>query len=130
MSLLPRHLLRLLRKKKRGNQRGYSLETAALELARPHEAPDRGSPVEWDVFPADPSVRQTWFSLTIREREVAALICMGYRNYEIASLLGIGYGTIKTHLQNIFYKFGLHSRKDIQAALQSWQAEDWWRAHH
>jgi len=85
---------------------------------------------EFEVFPADPSVRKQWFSLTIRERQVIALVCMGHRNYEIASILGIGYPTVQTHLQHIFHKFDLRSRQEIQAALISWRAEEWWHYHH
>jgi DNA-binding CsgD family transcriptional regulator len=86
--------------------------------------------MEVDVFPADAAARQRWFSLSIREREVAALACMGYRNYEIAERLNVGYRTVQTHLQNIFRKFHLRSRGEIRIALKSWPAEEWWKAHH
>jgi DNA-binding CsgD family transcriptional regulator len=85
---------------------------------------------EFEIYPEDPAIRKRWFSLTIREREVVALLCMGYRNYEIAPILRIGYQTVLTHVQNIFYKFELRSRKEIRAALRSWPAEEWWRYHH
>ncbi len=124
MFFLPRHLQQLFKKKKGQGKRAFALEVVAPELA------GRLREQEFDVFPADPSIRKRWFSLTIREREVAALVCMGYRNYEIASLLGVGYGTIQTHLQNIFYKFGLRNRKEIRALLKSWLAEEWWTLHH
>ena len=125
MFLLPRHLQRLFKKKKRTNKRGFASEIAAPELDR-----SDNDVLELEVFPTDPSIRRIWFSLTIREREVVALICMGYRNYDIAKMLGIANGTIQTHLQNIFYKFRLRSRGKIRAALVSWLAEEWWYAHH
>src|SRR5687767_10936595 len=36
-----------------------------------------------------------WHSLSAREQEVTALICLGYTNYEIAVRLGISHTTIK-----------------------------------
>lgn len=88
------------------------------------------APQELEIFPEDPNVRKQWFLLTIRERQVAALICMGYRNHDIASVLMVSYPTIQTHVQNIFHKFGLRSRGEIRKALISWQAEEWWNYHH
>ena len=85
---------------------------------------------EFEIFPEDEAVRKQWFSLTIRERQVVALVCMGYRNYDIASMLGVSYPTIQTHLQKIFHKFGLRSRNEIRVALVSWPAEEWWSYHH
>jgi DNA-binding CsgD family transcriptional regulator len=136
MFLLPHHLQQLFKKKKTKGSRRFESDASAPALARPDgsaggedaDAPD--SAPAFEVFPADPAIRGAWFSLTIREREVIALICMGHRNYEVASMLGIEYGTVQTHLQNIFHKFQLRSRKEIRAALQSWRAEEWWTIHH
>ena len=85
---------------------------------------------EFEIFPEDEAVRKQWFSLTIRERQVVALVCMGHRNYEIASILGVENSTIQTHVQNIFRKFDLRSRGEIRTALISWPAEEWWNYHH
>ncbi len=145
MFLLPPWLQQLFKKKKGKNQRSFASETIGLELAvqdtEAEELIDYGeagenqtskktTSQEFEIFPEDPTVRKQWFSLTIRERQVVALVCMGYRNYEIASILGVGYPTIQTHLQNIFRKFGIHSRNEIRAALDSWPAEEWWNYHH
>ncbi len=140
MFFLPRHLQQLFKKNKRRGKRAFAADVVAPELNQQGKPPEtqgwRGdagegtAPPEFEVFPADPSIRKRWFSLTIREREVAALVCMGYRNYEVAAMLGVGYGTVQTHLQNIFYKFDLRSRKEIRAILKSWPAEEWWTQHH
>jgi DNA-binding CsgD family transcriptional regulator len=113
--ILPRHLHWLLKGSKPAGKRAFEADLSLEEL---------------DVFPADPSARQCWFSLTAREREVAALCCMGYKNFEIAAKLGVGYGTVQSHWQNIFDKFGLRKRNQIRMALESWPAEDWWNHHH
>ena len=73
---------------------------------------------------------EAWYALTAREREVTALVYMGHRNYEIARILGVGYGTVQTHLQHIFDKFGLRSRKELRRVLAGWPAEAWWADTH
>jgi DNA-binding NarL/FixJ family response regulator len=50
--------------------------------------------------------------LTAREREVLLLIGEGLRNPEIAAHLVISEATVKTHINNLFAKAGLHSRAD------------------
>ena len=59
--------------------------------------PDRASP--------RPGMR-----LTRRERQVLALLARGYATKAIADRLGISPSTVKNHIQNIFSKFGVHTR--------------------
>lgn len=70
-----------------------------------------------------------WDSLTPREQEVVALVCLGQRNYEIADILSIAPETVKTHLQNIFIKYNLHSRRDLRELLKTWDFASWWAKH-
>lgn len=145
MFLLPPWLQRLFKKKRGEDDRAFASEVAGLQLSRQDiqleppmefeevrgdQANEKITPQEFEIFPSDPAVRKQWFSLTIRERQVVALVCMGYRNYDIASMLGVSYPTIQTHLQKIFHKFGLRSRNEIRVALVSWPAEEWWTYHH
>jgi DNA-binding CsgD family transcriptional regulator len=67
-----------------------------------------------------------WSSLSHREQQVVALICLGHRNYEIANILSIAPETVKTHLQRIFDKFHLRSSKELRLALKDWNFRDWW----
>src|SRR5512147_1554949 len=39
-----------------------------------------------------------WSSLSHREQQVVALLCLGYRNYEIAETLVVAPETVKSHL--------------------------------
>jgi len=71
-----------------------------------------------------------WHSLTMREQEVLALVCMAYKNFEIARFLFIGDATVKTHLQSIFDKFGLRDRHDLRLALRDWDFQTWWQHRH
>ena len=58
--------------------------------------------------------------LTERERDVLRLVAMGLANKQIASRLGIGVSTVKTHLSNVFQCLGVADR--TSAAL-------WARTH-
>ncbi len=69
-----------------------------------------------------------WETLSPREKEVTALICLGYSSYEVASILCISYDTVRTHSKHIYVKFGL-KRKELREALKDWRFEEWWEAH-
>ncbi|MGD3109940.1 response regulator [Streptomyces sp. YGL11-2] len=58
--------------------------------------------------------------LTVREREVLAMLGEGLSNQDIAGRLGIGIGTVKSHVGAILDKTGSASR--VQAALLAHQA--------
>jgi DNA-binding NarL/FixJ family response regulator len=61
--------------------------------------------------PARPSGQDTRLqTLTIREREVLALIGGGRTNAEIARELFVGEGTVKTHVNHVFAKLNLRDR--------------------
>ena len=143
MPLFPPWLRQLFKKKRGTDGRAFASEIDALELVSEdtpsaelleelegNQTQEKTTSPEFEIFPEDPAVRRQWFSLTIRERQVVALVCMGHRNYDIASILGVENSTVQTHLQKIFRKFGLRSRGEIRTALISWRAEDWWDYHH
>ncbi len=48
--------------------------------------------------------------LTEREQEVLQQMALGHRNSEIASLLSVTEGTVKTHVHRILQKFGVDDR--------------------
>lgn len=48
--------------------------------------------------------------LTSRETEVLQLLAYGKRNHEIASMMYISEGTVKTHIHNIIQKLGAKDR--------------------
>ncbi|WP_443056738.1 response regulator [Streptomyces sp. NBC_00667] len=58
--------------------------------------------------------------LTTREREVLAMLGQGLSNQDVAQRLGIGIGTVKTHVGAILDKTGSASR--VQAALLAHRA--------
>jgi DNA-binding CsgD family transcriptional regulator len=71
-------------------------------------------------------MQNRWAALSHREQQVVALVCLGYRNYEIAQTLGIAPETVKTHLQHIFDKFHLRGSRELRLALKDWDFRDWW----
>src|SRR4030067_1807936 len=53
---------------------------------------------------------ERWQTLSPREREVAALVCLGYTNRQIALRLVISPETVKSHIKRVLAKFDLHSK--------------------
>lgn len=59
--------------------------------------------------------------LTLREKEILALLSKGALNKEIADKLFVREVTVKTHLNSIYRKLGVENR--VQAVLLSMQAD-------
>ena len=56
-----------------------------------------------------------WASLTPTEQQVVALVAEGLTNPQIAERLLMGRATVKTHLEHIFTKLGIHTRAELAA---------------
>jgi DNA-binding CsgD family transcriptional regulator len=54
---------------------------------------------------------------TRREREVAAWICQGKTNMEVATILGVSPRTIHKHVEHLFEKTGTESRLALTVLL-------------
>ncbi len=57
--------------------------------------------------------------LTERERDVLRLMCKGQTNGEIATTLGMGEATAKTHVSRVLMKLGVRDR--VQAVIYSYE---------
>ena len=55
--------------------------------------------------------------LTPREYEVAALVARGCTDRDIARILGIGFGTVRTHITKAMAKSGCANRAELAAAV-------------
>jgi PAS domain S-box len=63
------------------------------------------------------------FALTAREREVAEFLILGYEYKEIAQRMGIGLPTVRTHVQNVYAKTGVHSRAELVGLVGEYRIE-------
>jgi two-component system OmpR family sensor kinase len=54
-------------------------------------------------------------ALTVRQREIAALVARGYTNQQIAAEMVIAPGTAANHVQQILTRLGLSSRSELAA---------------
>jgi DNA-binding CsgD family transcriptional regulator len=62
--------------------------------------------------------RQRMPRLTPREREILDLVAEGKTNAEIAERLWVSPGTVRSHLENVFAKLGVHTRTAAVARLR------------
>ena len=65
-----------------------------------------------------PRQRSAVDGLTPREQHVLALLVDGLDTQQIVKRLGVSQSTVRTHVQNILSKLGVHSRLQAVAALE------------
>jgi DNA-binding NarL/FixJ family response regulator len=53
------------------------------------------------------------YSMSLRELQVAKLVCQGFNNGEIATSLKITQGTIKTHMRNIYRRIRVKNKIEM-----------------
>lgn len=116
-----------------GGKRAFHLEPDVLQglelLARrerrpPEELANRLlSQAVWERQAGEALER--WYSLTRREQEVAALICLGYTTQQIANRLTVTHGTVKGYAHHILEKFDIHSRDELRELLAQWDFSEW-----
>lgn len=59
-------------------------------------------------------------ALSDREIRICELVTEGYRNRQVAEMLGIVEGTVKNYLRVIYDKIGMDTRLELAM---------WWHAH-
>ena len=136
MSLLKRLIYYLLPKKPDAEETRVFLQDEELIAVIKDVAEQQGraeedliadfTKVGLNQFLTQNEMETRWSSLSHREQQVVALICLGYRNHEIAKILTIAPETVKTHLRSIFHKFDLRSSKELRLALKNWDFREWW----
>lgn len=68
---------------------------------------------------------EPWQDLTPRERQTAALACLGCTNEEIAERMVISPNTVKTHLRGVLRKFNVNSKSQLREVLAGWDFRGW-----
>jgi DNA-binding CsgD family transcriptional regulator len=139
MFLLPPFLRRFLERDQAPERprvflRDQEMVAIVKKMARQQERSEEDiiadfTKIGWDQFLIRRNLEERWDALSEREQQVVALACLGHRNYEIAGILAIAPETVKTHLQKVFVKFNLHSRKELRLALRNWDFAEWWEHH-
>jgi two-component system, NarL family, nitrate/nitrite response regulator NarL len=56
-------------------------------------------------------------ALTVRERQIALLVCDGLSNKQLGEQLNLTEGTVKVHLHKIYRKLGLRNRAALSALM-------------
>jgi DNA-binding NarL/FixJ family response regulator len=56
-------------------------------------------------------------ALSVREKQILALVVMGFSNAEIASKLFVSESTVKSHLSSAFTRLGVRSRNEATAVI-------------
>ncbi len=68
---------------------------------------------------------ELWRTLSPREQQISALICLGYTTRQMAARLQISTETVNTHVYNALRKFGLRRRSDLRRLLGDWDFTAW-----
>ena len=68
-----------------------------------------------------------WESLSLREKDVTALVCLGYTNREIGARLSISSETVKDRLETALKKFNFTKRTELRDLLSIWDFSEWER---
>jgi DNA-binding CsgD family transcriptional regulator len=66
-----------------------------------------------------------WQTLTPREQQIAALVCLNHTSRLIAASLFISPETVKTHVGNLLRKMGFSTRQELRQALAGWDFSEW-----
>lgn len=99
---------------------GYLLkDTRRADLVRAVEDLADGRPVLTAAALATLTGRAAESSLTAREIDVLRLVADGRTNRAIATRLGIGEATVKTHLMHVYEKLGVTDR--ASAVRTAWE---------
>jgi DNA-binding CsgD family transcriptional regulator len=66
-------------------------------------------------------VWKKWESLSDREKEATAAVCLGYSNGQVAAAMGITEAGVKFHLRNVYAKFRVKNRMGLRRKLAGWK---------
>ena len=68
---------------------------------------------------------RTWHSLSPRQQQIAALVCLDYTNQQIAARLSISPETVKSHVRVILNRFEMRSKVELSRFLSNWDFSAW-----
>lgn len=125
MFLLPPWLQQLLKKNRGENNRAFASDVQGLRLSSENSVSNaqvgNSLPVgrrSTDKYHTE--LYDRWMSLSLRQQQVIALTCLGYKNDQIAFKLGLTTATVKSYIQDVCNKLGLHSKTEIRVTFAGW----------
>jgi DNA-binding CsgD family transcriptional regulator len=65
-------------------------------------------------------ILKKWASLTPREQQVTAWICLGYSNRQMASRMGVTEAAVKFHIRNVYSKLRVKNRGKLRQKFAGW----------
>jgi DNA-binding CsgD family transcriptional regulator len=103
-----------------------TLSTLASDEGRPeHELIPELLTAGLTQYISNDRLFKKWESLSPREKDVAALACLGYTNREIAVRLNISPETVKDRIGTALQKFHLAKRTELRVLLANWDFSIW-----
>lgn len=66
-----------------------------------------------------------WESLSDREKEATALVCLGDSNGQIATQMKITESGVKFHLKNVYKKLKVKNRSKLRQKFNGWDFSAW-----
>ena len=103
-----------------------TLSTIAKDEGRPeHDLIPELLSAGLDQYTSKERIWKKWDSLSPRERDVAAFVCLGYTNRQIAARLSISPETVKDRLESVFRKFNINKRTELRLILSIWNFSEW-----
>ena len=119
---------------KRSGTRAYALDDESysllesLAVREQRSAEDIHADILANAFEqqlSQDALYQYWQSLSPREKDVAALSCLGYTNRQIAAKLHVSPDTVKGYIRQVLGKFHIHSKTDLRLLLFRWNFSEW-----
>ena len=137
MSIWDRFLY-LIGKRSTPGPRSYRFDVSdSLQVTLSTIAKDEGRP-ENELIPellnagltqyvSNERIWKKWETLSPREKDVAAFVCLGYTNREIGARLSISSETVKDRLETALKKFNFTKRTELRDLLSIWDFSEWER---
>jgi len=105
-----------------------SMATLALHEGRPvHELFPDIVAAGLTKYSTNDRVWKQWESLSDREKEATAGVCLGLSNKQIAARMKITEGGVKFHLGKVYEKFRVKNRAKLRKKLAGWDFSGWFK---
>ena len=105
-----------------------TLSTIAKDEGRPeHELIPELLNAGLTQYVSNERLWKVWETLSTREKDVTALVCLGYTNREIGARLNISPETVKDRVESALLKFQITKRTKLRVLLASWDFSEWER---